>query len=109
MTAKLLLTPSATSAADELTSREARTQEEVAAQLSAGPGRPSRYRAARLGPTARLGAAAHASPGLGELMGWEPGTLRAFRERERTSWLHRARISRSWNLNNPNLLPALNS
>lgn len=36
---------------------------------------------------ARLGLAAHVSPVLAELLGREPGTLRAFLARERACWL----------------------
>ena len=108
--AKLLLTPPAASAGYELTSREALTYDEVAAQLSAVLGRRIRYRAAGIRefrayerakgtPTAlvnvmtgiylaaRFGLAAHVSPVLAELLGREPGTLRAFLARERTCWM----------------------
>ena len=36
---------------------------------------------------ARFGLAAHVSPVLAELLDREPGTLRAFLERERACWL----------------------
>ena len=108
--AKLLLAPPATSAGYELTSREALTYDEVAALLSAVLGRPIRYRAAGIREfracerakgtpaalvnvmtgiylAARFGLAAHVSPVLAELLGREPGTLRAFLERERACWL----------------------
>ena len=108
--AKLLLTPPAASAGYELTSREALTYDEVAAQLSAVLGRRIRYRAAGIRefrayerakgtPTAlvnvmtgiylaaRFGLAAHVSPVLAELLGREPGTLRAFLARERACWM----------------------
>ena len=108
--AKLLLAPPAASAGYELTSREALTYDEVAAQLSAVLGRRIRYRAAGIRefrayerakgtPTAlvnvmtgiylaaRFGLAAHVSPVLAELLGREPGTLRAFLARERACWM----------------------
>ena len=108
--ARLLLTPPAASAGYELTGRDAFTYDEVAAQLSAVLGRPIRYRAAGIlefrayehakgtpAPlvnvmtgiylAARFGLAAHVSPVLAELLGREPGTLRAFLERERACWL----------------------
>ena len=108
--AKFLLTPPATSAGYELTSREALTYDQVAAQLSAVLGRPIRYRAAGIREfrahekakgtpaplvnvmtgiylAARFGLAAHVSPVLAGLLGREPGTLRAFVERERACWL----------------------
>ena len=108
--AKLLLMPPAASAGYELTSREALTYDEVAAQLSAVLGRRIRYRAAGIRefrayerakgtPTAlvnvmtgiylaaRFGLAAHVSPVLAELLGREPGTLRAFLARERACWM----------------------
>ena len=108
--AKLLLTPPAASAGYELTSREALTYDEVAAQLSAVLGRRIRYRAAGIRefrayerakgtPTAlvnvmtgiylaaRFGLAAHVSPVLAGLLGREPGTLRAFLTRERACWM----------------------
>ena len=103
--------PPATSAGYELTSREALTYDEIAAQLSAVLGRPIRYRAAGVFEfrayekakgtpaalinvmtgiylAARLGLAARVSPVLAGLLGREPGTLRAFLERERACWLH---------------------
>ena len=105
------LMPPATSAGYELTSREALTYNEVAAQLSAVLGRPIRYRAAGVFEfrayekakgtpaalinvmtgiylAAHLGLAAHVSPVLAGLLDREPGTLRAFLERERACWLH---------------------
>ena len=108
--AQLLLAPPAKSAGYELTGRQALTYDEVAAQLSAVLGKSIRYRAAgifefrayeRLKGTppalinvmtgiylaARFGLAAHVSPVLAELLGREPGTLRAFLERERECWL----------------------
>ena len=108
--AKLLLTPPATSGGYELTSRDAWTYDEVAAQLSAVLGRRIRYRAAGIREfraherakgtpaalvnvmtgiylAARFGLAGHVSPVLAELLGREPGTLRAFLERERACWL----------------------
>ena len=108
--AKLLLGPPAASAGYELTGRDAFTYDEVAAQLSAVLGRPIRYRAAGIREfrayerakgtppalinvmtgiylAARFGLAAHVSPVLAGLLGREPGTLRAFLERERACWL----------------------
>ena len=108
--AQLLLAPPAASAGYELTSREALTYDEVAAQLSALLGRPIRYHAASIREfrtyekakgtpaalinvmtgiylAARFGLAAHVSPVLAELLGREPGTLRAFLARERACWL----------------------
>lgn len=108
--AQLLLAPPAESAGYELTGRQALTYDEVAAQLSAVLGRPIRYRAAgifefrayeRLKGTppalinvmtgiylaARFGLAAHVSPVLAGMLGREPGTLRAFLEREQACWL----------------------
>ena len=108
--ARLLLAPPAASAGYELTSREALTYDEVAAQLSVVLGRPIRYRAAGIFEfrayekakgtppelinvmtgiylAARLGLAAHVSPKLAQLLGREPGTLRQFLARERACWL----------------------
>ena len=108
--AKLLLKPPAASAGYELTGRVAFTYDEVAAQLSAVLGRPIRYRAAGIREfrayerakgtppalinvmtgiylAARFGLATHVSPVLAGLLGREPGTLRAFLERERACWL----------------------
>ena len=108
--AQLLLAPPATSAGYELTSRQALTYDEVTAELSAVLGRPIRYRAAGIFEfrayekakgtppalinvmtgiylAARFGLAAHVSPVLAGLLGREPGTLRAFLERERACWL----------------------
>ena len=108
--ARLLLAPPATSAGYELTSREAWTYDEVAAQLSAVLGRRIHYRAAGIREfrayerakgtpaalvnvmtgiylAARFGLAGHVSPVLAGLLGREPGTLRAFLERERACWL----------------------
>ena len=100
--AQLLLNLPAASAGYELTGRDALTYDEVAAQLSAVLGRPKAgirafraYECAKGTPpalvnvmtgiysAARLGLAAHVLPVLAELLGREPGTLRAFRERER--------------------------
>ena len=107
--AQLLLAPPAASAGYELTGRDAFTYDEVAAQLSAVLGRLIRYRAAGIREfrayerakgtpaplvnvmtgiylAARFGLAAHVSPVLAALLGREPGTLRAFLERERACW-----------------------
>ncbi len=107
--ANLLITPPALSTAFELTNRQAFTYEEVAAQLSAGLGQAIGYRAisvrefrssetAKGTPleringmvdnyrAARFGLAARISPMLAQLLGREPGTLRAFIKRERACW-----------------------
>ena len=108
--AQLLLAPPAESTGYKLTGRQALTYDEVAAQLSAVLGRPIRYRPAGIFEfrayerykgtppalinvmtgiylAARFGLAAHVSPVLAELLGREPGSLRAFLERERACWL----------------------
>ena len=108
--AQFLLAPPAASAGYELTGRQALTYDEVAAELSAVLGRPIRYQAAGIFEfrayekdkgtpaalvnvmtgiylAARFGLAAHVSPVLAGLLGREPGTLRAFLERERACWL----------------------
>jgi len=108
--AQLLLVPPAESGGYELTGHQALTYDEVAAQLSAVLGRTIRYRPAGIFEfrafeqhkgtppalinvmtgiylAARFGLAAHVSPVLAGLLGREPGTLRAFLERERACWL----------------------